>query len=123
MEMEWAEDLQRSAKTFMYPTNVVSTRTVTDHQQMVVKHLLTPLSAAQRRMNASLPQSVEKYLGLAWAASTQESRAHLWQKFAQFRRERGPVESMDRSAALFIAQKEGIQENSRQTYARMLSAA
>ena len=107
-------DLVLNAKTFMYPTNVLSTKVVTSHQQVVMASL------ESHEAPSSIPPEILQYTKKFWAETTAKQKKSLWERFAQFRAARGPIETMDRSAALFICTMEGIKLSTRKTYASNL---
>lgn len=114
------QDVLNNAKVLMYPTNAVNALVVRNHQQVVMENLLT--KPPTRRTVTTTTGEEPNYIRAAWAESTTSARRALWARFVQFRRVRGPVESLDASAVMFIREIPNINLSSRKTYANTLAA-
>ena len=112
-ESSLLEDLAKNAKTFMYPTNVMSTAVVTAHQQVV----LASIAKRTDPRREGIDQNVLQYTSHLWAQSTTDQRRSLWERFTKFRREQGPICTMDQAAAQFITTIPNISLGSRKSYA------
>lgn len=87
---------------------------VAQHQQLVM-HILE-----DSEPSTAVPESLHALLGNVWAPSTVLQRRNLWRRLMAFRLSR-PLESLDRSAAVFVSQLK-VLPSTQLTYAKAFSA-
>ena len=107
------QDLRENAKTFMYPTNVLSTKVVTNHQQVVLAAIAKKTDPRRQEIHPE----ILRYADNMWAQSTVEGRRGIWNRYIKFRQAQGQVGTMDRAAAEFIATIPNVTLGTRKTYA------
>ena len=115
---DWLEaDLIRNAKTFMYPTNVLSTKVVTEHQKVV----MASMAAKNDEKKLQIHPEILRYTEHVWAASTMAQRRALWARFVAFRQNQQRPSSMDEAATEFVATLPNISLGTRKSYAVQMS--
>ena len=109
------KDLLANAKTFMYPTNVVSTKVVTAHQRVVMASMAAKHDPIRLRVHPEILKYTENF----WAESTMANRRALWARFVKFRQQQpqAATTTMDEAVTEFVATLPDISLSTRKTYA------
>ena len=111
------EDLAHNAKAYLHPTNAMPSRVVGSHQRIVLASIAKKDSPLRQQHDPELL----KFTSSSWAATTVDKKRAIWERFATYRRETGPADTLDLAAAKFIANIQGISLGTRKTYAVSLA--